>query len=295
MCFIKNLSFVGIFTLYCSIIFGQIIKTPPKPTPYHDWDYLIFSQRWPLTTCTEWEQAKKDNTCNLPKDKSLWTIHGVWPTKIGHEGPLFCPSAIHFNPDELTPILDDLKDHWVNVEGNTKPNSFWAHEWNKHGTCASILPQFDSVPNYFRMGLRFNEEYDLYSVLSKGGVIPSNDGYDIAKIYDVLKQYLNKEPTIQCIVDKKTKESFLSEIRICFNKTLDIIDCNQSNKTYGNNYGVTTNCNLKKTIQYISSISTSAIENDESDIFVLMDQSYENLKRLTWLYDFINTLRWLTL
>lgn len=201
---------------------------------------MIFSQRWPITGCTEWEEEKSGNTCNLPHDKSLWTIHGIWPTKtgnkqyilkeikysdctLGHEGPLYCPSAIHFNPEELKPILDDLNNYWVNIEANTKPNSFWAHEWNKHGTCASILPQLDSVPNYFKMGLKLNKEYNVANILAKGGVLPGVNSYDISFIYTVIKNALNKEPSIQCVTDKKTKESYINEIRICFDKNFDLM------------------------------------------------------------------------
>lgn len=109
------------------------------------------------------------------------------------------------------------------MEANTKPNSFWAHEWNKHGTCASILPQLDSVTNYFRMGLKLNQQYDLSKILTKAGVVPGTTGYDVSFIYNVVKNSINKEPSIQCVTDRKTKESFISEIRICFNKSLEVM------------------------------------------------------------------------
>lgn len=136
--------------IYCCRSYQSGGKNNPTPTPYHDWDYLLYSQRWPITACSQWEEAGKDHTCSLPVDKSLWTVHGIWPTKIGTEGPLFCPSAIHFDPQQLTPVMNDLKVLWINVEANTKPLSFWKHEWKKHGTCASVLPQLDSVTNYFK-------------------------------------------------------------------------------------------------------------------------------------------------
>lgn len=280
----------------CHIGWGQVFRNKPQPTPYHDWDFLMFSQRWPLTTCAEWEEAKNGNTCSLPKSTDTWTIHGIWPTKIGHEGPLFCPSAIHFNPDELTPMLDDLKNFWVNVEANTKPYSFWAHEWNKHGTCASILPQLDSVPNYFRMGLKLNKQYDLARILSRGGIVPSTTGYDVSFIYNVLKNSLNKEPMIQCVTDRKTKESYISEIRICLNKTLEVIDCSPSNPIHRIRYGLNTNCNQKKPVKYIASLTPEDTILDYSDPgYIELQQHYERQQHYVWLYNFLRILLWITL
>lgn len=164
---------------------------------------------------------------------------------LGTKGPLFCNSAIHFNPDELTPILNDLKEYWTNVEANTKPNSFWEHEWKKHGTCASILPQFDSVTNYFTKGLKLNKNYDLVTILESNGVVPNTNGYTLQDVYNTIKNSTGKEPSIQCVTDKNTKESFMSEIRLCFNKTLDLIG-----KIFFNN-------DLNNKIYYFKNVYTS--------------------------------------
>ncbi|ENN73371.1 hypothetical protein YQE_10021, partial [Dendroctonus ponderosae] len=71
--------------LACLLFEGRAHTSPQRfpSSPYSDWDYLMFSQRWPQTTCSEWEEANSANSCNLPKDRNLWTIHGVWPTKTG--------------------------------------------------------------------------------------------------------------------------------------------------------------------------------------------------------------------
>lgn len=89
----------------------------------------------------------------MPTDNKTWSVHGVWPTKTGEDGPYFCDSAIKFDPTLLAPIESDLEQYWVNIEGNTKKYSFWEHEWKKHGTCAVTLPQLDSLLNYFQQGL----------------------------------------------------------------------------------------------------------------------------------------------
>ncbi|KAI8115549.1 hypothetical protein CVS40_12316 [Lucilia cuprina] len=61
----------------------------------HEWDLLIFTQQWPVTTCYHWREEDKNHECKLPSEKEIWTIHGVWPTKIGQFGPSFCSAGIH--------------------------------------------------------------------------------------------------------------------------------------------------------------------------------------------------------
>ncbi|KAL1501427.1 hypothetical protein ABEB36_006747 [Hypothenemus hampei] len=287
-----------VFSFSYLLDFGECLafRSKPQPTPYHDFDYFIFSQRWPLTTCAEWEATKSGNTCNLPQDKHLWTIHGIWPTKTGQEGPLFCPSSIHFNPDELAPIINDLTTYWVNVEANTKLNSFWAHEWKKHGTCASVLPLLDSVTNYFRMGLKWNRDYDIASILSKEGIEPGNS-YDVATIYNAIKNSINKEPSIQCVIDKETKESYISEIRICLDKNFQVIDCNPTNPIHRIRFGLNTNCSQKKQVQYIASITPTSDTNYRTieKEYIDYQGEYEGHMRYLSLYNFLWTLMWLTL
>lgn len=94
----------------------------------------------------------KTNKCSFPKFKGIWTIHGVWPTKLGTIGPALCNKTWHFDPAKLEPLLDDLDTFWLNIETNTPKDSFWKHEWEKHGTCAAELPELDSEDKYFGKG-----------------------------------------------------------------------------------------------------------------------------------------------
>lgn len=78
-------------------------------------DVLVFAQRWPITGCIIWMSVGDDNVCSLPSQKDNWTIHGIWPTKIGTDGPSFCNSSDTFDINILNPLLDRLKQHWTNV------------------------------------------------------------------------------------------------------------------------------------------------------------------------------------
>jgi len=54
------------------------MKTPRPPKDPHSWDILIFTQTWPNTLCYSWKSHNAEHTCNLPSDKNIWTIHGIW-------------------------------------------------------------------------------------------------------------------------------------------------------------------------------------------------------------------------
>ena len=60
-----------------------------------DWDSLVFSVQWPITTCNTWKERKPTHTCILPTDKisndeQHWPVHGVWSIRTGSfEGPFF--------------------------------------------------------------------------------------------------------------------------------------------------------------------------------------------------------------
>lgn len=81
-----------------------------------DWDYLIFTQHWPTTVCKDWTHKKPNHSCSYPKNHNTWTIHGVWPTKIGSRGPENCNSTWLFDPEQVKPIENELEETWINVE-----------------------------------------------------------------------------------------------------------------------------------------------------------------------------------
>ncbi|RZB39927.1 Ribonuclease T2 domain containing protein [Asbolus verrucosus] len=277
-------------------------KSKPTPTPFHDWDYIVYSQRWPVTGCSQWKERSPSNTCNMPENNSTWTVHGVWPTKIGTNGPYFCNSAIHFDPDQLEPMMKELLEFWPNIEANTKPNSFWKHEWNKHGTCASTLPQLNSVTNFFKQGLQWNQDYNLATILTKNEIVPNQQGYNISDIYNAIKTTINKNPTVECVVDGKSKQSLISEIHICFNKSLDLIDCNITKQQEGD---ILSNCNGKDNVMYFATIPNNTLftrSKNHADFGGSVDATVEEClqndfyeKNLLKLYSLVKFLIWFTL
>lgn len=224
----------------------------PIESANHDWDILIFTQHWPITVCQQWKEKEAKNTCSFPTLRDIWTVHGIWPTRLGSEGPNFCNNTWHFNPDLISPLEQQLEIYWINIEQNTPLESFWKHEWIKHGTCAASLAALNNEAKYFKMGLDLVGKYDMQTVLSKGNIIPKTQGYAVRDIYSTVKSVLKKNPTVECINDSKTGLSYINEIRICFNKNLELIDCDgiKDPRVHVADTDMITSCSLAKPVMY---------------------------------------------
>ncbi len=125
-----------------------------------------------------------------------------------------------------------------------KPDEeFWEYEWMKHGTCGISIDRLDSSTKFFNQALAWLELYNMTSILATSNIVPDNQkSYELNEIHGAVKKVLNRNPSIQCFIDGD--EQYLNEIRICFNRDLNLIDCDGIDKrTNKDNIG--TNCRNK--------------------------------------------------
>lgn len=258
------------------ISIGCINICSAKGNRTHDWDLLIFTQHWPLTVCLQWKEELPQHSCSLPSLNNIWTVHGIWPTKLGTEGPQFCNSSLHFNRTQLDPIKEQLQEYWTDIH-NGSTYSLWKHEWKKHGTCATAMPSLDREDKYFGQGLKWIKQYDMKNILSQSAILPNVQGYFPQDVWNAVQKSLGKNPTVQCHVDPKTKLSYLFEIRICFDKNLTLIDCDGIKGPSDPVTGIKTNCPLNKTITYPGIHSSDY----EKPVYINTDPAYH---RHSWLF-----------
>ncbi|KYN43608.1 hypothetical protein ALC56_01870 [Trachymyrmex septentrionalis] len=88
----------------------------------------------------------------------------------------------------------------------------------------------------------------MIDVLAKTNILPGNK-YTVQNYLTGIQKILNKKGQVMCVVDQyftffqKTKNSYVNEIRICFNKALQLVDCDGI-------YHFPTNCNRSQQIIY---------------------------------------------
>jgi ribonuclease T2 len=118
-----------------------------------DFSMYVFAMSWKPQWCHG--ASSKQPGCMRPRDYWLshMTLHGLWPDNGDGTYPTKC-TAEAFDYDLVTSAigLDKLEKLWPNVqksEGSSDYESFWEHEWTKHGTCTGL-----SQVQYFETAMK---------------------------------------------------------------------------------------------------------------------------------------------
>ncbi len=174
------------------------VKTVP------DWDYLLFVVQWPESFCLYYNASQSNNTnsdqkCIIPSGVKSWTVHGTWPTKIGTVGPVNCNDTWPFDLNQVKDLVSQLKQVWPDLLSGGTYDSFWAHEWDKHGTCASSLPALYGEHNYFGATIKLHSHFNIDSILSAEEIVPSKtSNYTREAILDAIKTGAGSMPDLTC-------------------------------------------------------------------------------------------------
>lgn len=130
-----------------------------------------------------------------------------------------------------------------------------------------VLAELETENKYFGQGLAWLQQYAMSSVLDKFG-IKSGNNYTIIDIHHAIITVLNRNPSIHCVKEKETNKLFLSEIRICFTKKLELIDCDgvveNRYPIYYRGGNVITNCDLNRAIEYPSVVPKYLLDRTPS-------------------------------
>lgn len=132
----------------------------------------------------------------------------------------------------------------------------------------------------------------MKNILSQVQVIPNNQGYSVQQIFDSVRSVLKKSAIIECVVDRKTKMSLISEIRICFTKMLDLTDCDTVKEDdFIRVANILTNCNIKKPVMYYpdNNVTTTSVPieilKEESSVIMTIPRTTATISTLDSLYN----------
>ncbi|KAI1175034.1 ribonuclease t2 [Nemania sp. FL0916] len=137
------------------------------------------------------------NPSTGPSDS--WTIHGLWPDNCDGTYEQYCDESRQYT--NITAILRErapctlktMQVYWKDYQGNDE--SFWEHEFGKHGTCISTLnpecyPSYsatDEVADFFTRAVTLFQTLPTYDWLAAAGIVPSStQTYTLARIQAVL-------------------------------------------------------------------------------------------------------------
>ncbi|USP73158.1 ribonuclease m [Curvularia clavata] len=115
-----------------------------------------------------------------------WTIHGLWPDRCDGSYDANCDSSRSYsnisailNSFGATDLLSYMSTYWKDYQGNDE--SFWYHEWAKHGTCISTLEPdcytdhkaTEEVVDFFQKTVDLFKTLPSYEWLKEAGITPS--------------------------------------------------------------------------------------------------------------------------
>ncbi|KAI2471957.1 ribonuclease M [Annulohypoxylon bovei var. microspora] len=136
-----------------------------------------------------------------------WTIHGLWPDHCDGTYDSTCDSKRAYT--NISAILkgfgdDDLltymETYWLPNDGTGE--SFWEHEWGKHGTCVSTLEPScftnyqatEEVHYFFNTTVSLFKSLPTYQWLADAGITPSSSTtYKLSDIQAALSKNHNGE------------------------------------------------------------------------------------------------------
>ncbi|KAI0200369.1 ribonuclease T2-like protein [Astrocystis sublimbata] len=142
-----------------------------------------------------------------------WTLHGLWPDNCDGSYEANCDKSREYT--NITDILaakapytlDAMQTFWKDYQGDDE--SFWEHEWGKHGTCISTLEKScygsdyqatDEVADYFTRAVGLFKTLPTYDWLAAADIVPSaSKTYTLAAIQKVLTEHHDGHtPVIRC-------------------------------------------------------------------------------------------------
>jgi len=116
-----------------------------------------------------------------------WTIHGLWPDNCDGTFQQNCDPSRDYT--DISTLLSDqgagdtlnyMQTYWVDINGHDE--SFWEHEWSKHGTCMSTLepsclpsgsPTGAEAVAFFETVVKVFKTLPTYDWLANQGITPS--------------------------------------------------------------------------------------------------------------------------
>eukprot|EP00850_Spirogloea_muscicola_P004474 SM000019S05018 [mRNA] locus=s19:585876:587446:+ [translate_table: standard] len=190
-------------------------------------DFFYFVQQWPGSYCDGNRKCCYNPDKGKPKESSPSTVYGpttqtaAGPTTVMTAGALTYPSlpSIIF---QISDLEDDLETYWDTLHcPASKGESFWSHEWSKHGTCADTLGDEHA---YFNAALQLWNSTLITQALADAGITPGAS-YNFRDIMDIITNYVGFKPAIECNNDRE-KRPQLYQVYICVDADGEtLIDC----------------------------------------------------------------------
>ncbi|KAG5237287.1 ribonuclease [Salix suchowensis] len=185
-----------------------------------EFDFFYFVQQWPGSYC---DTVKSCCYPTTGKPEADFGIHGLWPNYNDGNYPSNCDANSPYDPKKVADLRSGMQKNWPTLACPSSSGvAFWAHEWEKHGTCSeSILDQH----GYFQAALNLRRQVNLLQALKNAGINPDGESYSLISIRSAIQEAVGFTPWIECNADT-SRNSQLYQIYLCVDTSgKALIDC----------------------------------------------------------------------
>ncbi|KAL2935867.1 Ribonuclease 2 [Bienertia sinuspersici] len=212
------------FLVASTVSFNGVNGNFLTETYQREFDYFVLALQWPGTNCRYTHKCCHNNgCCRRSGVPTHFTIHGLWPNYNDGGWPSCC-SRSAFDINEISTLRHALDEYWPSLSCGSPSTchghrgSFWAHEVEMHGTCATSVMKDEY--QYFLTVLNIYFKYNVTEVLSKAGYVPSNsERYPLGGVITAIGNAFHQTPLVVC------SGSAVKELRLCFYKNFKPRDC----------------------------------------------------------------------
>ncbi|KAG1330051.1 extracellular ribonuclease LE [Cocos nucifera] len=199
-------------------LLGVLFATPLFAIKSFDFFYLVLM--WPGAYCAQSKCCLP--TTGLPAEdfflRGLWTYNGTDSTNMKPVTKCIKNSPFYIN--QLSNMSEELNSYWSNIRcPSTSPKSSWKSTWKTWGVCSGM-----NETDYFQFALELRAEADLLSFLSKKGIYPDYNLYNLTDIQSAIAEGIGVTPDIRCSKGPFGKFQ-LYEVYICVNKVGKFVEC----------------------------------------------------------------------
>ncbi|KAH7826587.1 putative Ribonuclease 1 [Monocercomonoides exilis] len=196
---------------------------PKQKGSVGDYKMNVLANFWIGTACL---RDKPGSGVGPVRGTNAVTIHGLWPGNNASSWPECCNNSYPFKPAEISGIAD-LSKNWVSTQG--PDNSFYTHEWEKHGTCAMDL--FHTERDYFSSVVNLNKRLNIAGIFRAAGIIAGNRTYSKNDVKTALRRGLGHDVLLECA--KVNGISMLNAIYTCIDHSpsLNVQECTSDYKS----------------------------------------------------------------
>lgn len=198
---------VSLFVALIVFVSASEARDRYRPDPRHSagqFDYYTIAMSWSPTYCATRRGGRFDPQCDGRRPYAF-VLHGLWP-QYNRGWPQNCYVEDNWVPNHIIKSMLDIMPSKRLV----------IHQWKKHGVCSGLGPEA-----FFALSRKAFETIKIparYISPSKPIVIsPSEIENDFLKTNNKLKADMI---SISCGRGKR-----LREIRICFDKNLNLTQC----------------------------------------------------------------------